>query len=84
VNSRPADEQKRDAERIRRTLEMERRAEPRGVGAAKRGSCLIFILFVVLLVVAAVYVRANWERFEHLFRRPAPAETSPETPEGGY
>jgi len=84
VSPRPADEAKRDAERIRRTLDMERRAEPRGVGAAKRGSCFIFVIFIVLLLAAALYVRANWDRFEPLLHRAAAPDTSSSEPGGGF
>jgi hypothetical protein len=77
------EEQKRDAERIRRALEIDRRSDHKAVHAPKRGSCLVFVIFIVLLAAAALYVRTNWDQFEHLFERPTAPDTS-SSPDNGY
>ncbi len=78
MGKRLTEEQQRDAERIRRTLEFERSCEPKAVHAPKRGSCLVFVLFLMLIAVVATYVWLNWDRYEHLFKKPAPVETTPD------
>ncbi|MEO0081772.1 MAG: hypothetical protein ABIL25_05695 [candidate division WOR-3 bacterium] len=75
---------RRDAERMRRVLELERRAEPR---IRKRGpvsSCLLFVIALIAVGVIAFYALKHWSQLPHLFRRPAGPDTSEASPDNGY
>ena len=84
MSDRSKEDFKRDAERMRKVLELERRSEPKVRTRGPASSCLLFVIVLLAVGAIAFYVFTHRDRLPHLFRRAAGPDTSEALPDNSY